>query len=220
MSNTTKRGKTKGVLTTNEINHAETFWVKLVQEEATKEDNHSAIASKLGLEADDLPRNHRFSSLVVFDAHESTLHGGVGLTMAKIRQKWWIEKLRSLVKSVLHKCNTCVKYRARPLPTPTQAPLPEFRTTGSRAFETVGLEFAGPISYKIKKGVQGKCCVALYTCATFRAVHLDLLPDMMAEELKGSLAEFVVRRGRPAKIVSDNAKTFVAMAKWLRKTQT
>ena len=84
-----------------------------------------------------LPRNHRFSSLVVSDAHERTLHGGVGLTMAKIRQKWWIEKLRSLVKSVLHKCNTCVKYRARPLPTPTQAPLPEFRTTGSRAFETV-----------------------------------------------------------------------------------
>ena len=164
MSNTTKRRKTKGVLTTNEINHAETFWIKLVQEEATKEENHSAIASKLGLEADEkgvlrckgriigehpvyLPRNHRFSSLVVSDAHERTLHGGVGLTMAKIRQQWWIEKLRSLVKSVLHKCNTCVKYRARPLSTPTQA---EFRTTGSRAFETVGLDFAGPISYKIK----------------------------------------------------------------------
>ena len=143
---------------------------------------------------------------MVSDAHERTPHGGVGLTMAKIRQKWWMEKLRSLVKSVLHKCNTCVKYRARPLPTPMQAPLPEFRTAGSRAFETVGLDFAGPISYKIKKGVQGKCYV-----------HLDLLPDMTAEELKGSLAEFVARRGRPAKIVSDNAKTFVAMEKWLRK---
>ena len=53
VSNTTKRGKTKGVLTTNEINHAETFWIKLVQEEAAKEENHSAIASKLGLDADE-----------------------------------------------------------------------------------------------------------------------------------------------------------------------
>jgi hypothetical protein len=49
----------------------------------------------------------------------------------------------------------------------------------------------------------------MHTCATSRAVHLDLLPDMTAEELKGSLTEFVARRGRPAKIVSDNAKTFV-----------
>jgi hypothetical protein len=40
---------------------------------------------------------------------------------------------------------------------------------------------------------------------------------MTAEELKGSLAEFVARRARPAKIVSDNEKTCVAMAKWLRK---
>ncbi|CAB4002990.1 Pro-Pol poly [Paramuricea clavata] len=201
VSNTTKRGKTKGVLTTNEINHAETFWIKFVQEEATKEENHSAIASKLDLEADEkgvlrckgriigehlvyLPRIHRFASLVVSDAHERTLHGG---------------------------------YRARPLPTPTQAPLPEFRTTHSRAFETVGLDFAGPISYKIKKGFQGKCNVTLFTCATSRAVHLHLLPDMTAEELKGSLAEIVARRGRPAKIVSDNAKTFVVIAKWLRK---
>lgn len=104
----------------------------------------------------------------------------------------------------------------KPLPPPKQAPLPEFRTAGSRAFETVGLDFAGPISYKIKKKVQGKCYVALYTCATSRAVHLDLLPDMTAEELKGSLTEFIARRGRPAMIVSDNAKTFVAIAKWLR----
>ncbi|CAB4004325.1 Hypothetical predicted protein, partial [Paramuricea clavata] len=36
-------------------------------------------------------------------------------------------------------------------------------------------------------------------------------------ELKQSLAEFVARRGQSTKIVCNNAKTFVAMAKWLRK---
>ena len=167
--------------------------------EATKEEKHSLIASKLGLAADKNrilrssgriigqhhiypSRNHYFSSLVVLDVHERTLHGGVGLTKAKIRQKWWIKQLISFVKSVLHKCNACRRYRGKPL---SPAPQPEFLTAGSRAFETVGLDFAGPISYKIKKKVQEKCYVA------FRAAHLDLIPDMTAEELKGSLTEFI-----------------------------
>ena len=38
VSNATKRGKTKGVPTTNAIHHAETFWIKVVQEETTKEE--------------------------------------------------------------------------------------------------------------------------------------------------------------------------------------
>ena len=84
------------------------------------------------------------------------------------------------------------------------------------AFETVGLDFAGSISYKIKKKVQGKCYVALYTCATFRAVHLDLLPDMTAEELKGSIVEFIARTGRPDKIVRDSVRS-LAISKWLQK---
>ncbi len=156
-------------MTTKEINDAETYWIKVAQDEETKDGNHSAIASKLELETDEkgvlrckgwlIPGNNRLSSLVVRDAHERTLHGGLGLTMAKIRRKWWIEKLRSLVKTVIHKCNTCIRYRAKPLPSPAQAQ--EFRRTGCRAFETVGLDFAGPISYKGKKKAQGKCYMAL-----------------------------------------------------------
>ena len=82
VSNAKKRKKTKGVLTTKEIKDAETYWIKVAQDEATKEGNHSAIASKLGLEPDKkgvlrckgriigehpiyIPRNHHFSSLVV-----------------------------------------------------------------------------------------------------------------------------------------------------------
>ena len=32
-------------------------------------------------------------------------------------------------------------HTTRPLPSPAQAPLPEFRTTAGRAFETVGEDF-------------------------------------------------------------------------------
>ncbi len=123
------------------------------------------------------------------------------------------------MKSLINKCHKCLRYRAKPLSAPPTAPLPEFRTQGGRAFQSVGVDFAGPLEYKVSKNKQGKVYVALYTCATSRAVHLHLLPDMTADEFKRSLGEFIARRGLPTRIVSDNGKTFVATAKWLNKLQ-
>ena len=62
------------------------------------------------------------------------------------------------------------------------------------AFETVGLDFVGPISYKVKKA-QGKYKVPLYACAMSRAVHLDLLPDMTTEWLKEVLQNLYHEEG-------------------------
>ena len=108
----------------------------------------------------------------------------------------------------------------QPFTAPPTAPLLKFRTQGDRAFETVGVDIAGPLEYKVSKNIQGKAYVALYTCATSRAVHLHLLPDIDADEFKRSLGEFIARRGLPTRIVSDNRKTFVATAKWLNKLKT
>jgi transposase len=46
---------------------------------------------------------------------------------------------------------------------------------------------------------------------------LELLPDLTTTEFTHSLKKFIARRGRPRKIYSDNGKTFVAAATWLRK---
>jgi hypothetical protein len=40
---------------------------------------------------------------------------------------------------------------------------------------------------------------------------------LTTEECIRSLKRLIARRGRPDKIYSDNGKTFVAAAKWLRK---
>jgi hypothetical protein len=42
---------------------------------------------------------------------------------------------------------------------------------------------------------------------------------METSEFTPSLKRFIARRGRPKVIYSDNAKTFKAAAKWLRKVQ-
>jgi hypothetical protein len=46
---------------------------------------------------------------------------------------------------------------------------------------------------------------------------LELLPDLTTTEFIHSLKKFIARRGRLRKIYSDNGKTFVAAATWLRK---
>lgn len=61
-----------------------------------------------------------------------------------------------------------------------------------------------------------KAYIVLYACSVTRGVYLDLLPGQSAEEFLSSLKRFIARRGRPEKIFSDNGKTFVAAAKWLR----
>lgn len=52
-----------------------------------------------------LPDTHMFSYRVVEEAHIHTLHGGVGLTMAKVRSHFWIPRLRQLVKKVRGSCH-------------------------------------------------------------------------------------------------------------------
>ena len=45
---------------------------------------------------------------------------------------------------------------------------------------------------------------------------MNLLPDFSTEEFIRSFKRLVARRGKPRKVYSDNAKTFVAAAKWVK----
>jgi hypothetical protein len=47
-----------------------------------------------------LPDSSLFAVKLVEEAHMKTLHGGVILTMAKIRENYWIPRLRRLVKKL------------------------------------------------------------------------------------------------------------------------
>ena len=58
--------------------------------------------------------------------------------------------------------------------------------------------------------------MCLFTCCAFRAVHLDLVPDMTGVAFLRCLKRFVSRRGIPQRFLSDNAKTFKFAAKSLR----
>ena len=84
-------------------------------------------------------------------SHKLSCHGGVGMTMAKFRQKYWSPRLRSIVKLVTKNCHTFKRFRAIAVPCPPIGNLPRDRTEGNTAFQVVGVDYAGPIKY-LKNG--------------------------------------------------------------------
>ena len=53
-----------------------------------------------------------------------------------------------------------------------------------------------------------KACIAIFTCASSRAVRLELVPDLSRGTFLRCLKRFVSRRGVPRLVISDNGKTF------------
>ena len=164
-----------------------------------------------------LPVDALFKRKLVQRIHVETLHGGVSLTMAAVREQYWIPILRKLGKSVRSTCWGCKRFRALPLTTPAPGPLPTDRTNSGTAFEVIGTDFAGPIMYKQYKKREGKAYLAIFACSLSRAVHLELKSTLETTHFITCLKRFIARRGRPRAVYSDNGGTFIKTEKWLRQ---
>ena len=97
-----------------------------------------------------LPADCHFTTLLIEDAHQRTLHGGVQLTLATLRRQYWIVKGGSAVKKVIRACTTCSRYAAR-VPSQLMGELPKSRVRHSSPFECSGVDYAGPIHLRLTK---------------------------------------------------------------------
>ena len=225
-----------GPLTSGEVEDSEIWWIKRTQKEAKKDPEFEDIQLQLNIQSNEsgvlecrgriegdypmyLPRESIFTKKVIERAHLATLHGGVAMTMAKVRERFWVPKLRRLVKQVRKACYGCVRIRARAFEKPPPGKLPATRTQGSTPFQVIGVDFAGPIRYQTKGKAEKKAYLVLYGCSLTRAVHLEILRSMEVVEFIPSLKRLIARRGRPKIVYSDNAKTFKAADKWLKTAQ-
>ena len=163
-----------------------------------------------------LPDDAVFTEKLVMHAHFQTLHGGVGMTMTNVRERYWGRCLTRMTKWVICSCYGCRRYQVTALANPPMGSLPKERTKGSVPFKFVGVDFAGPVKCLNKSKGEMKAYIVLYACCLTRAVYLEVLPNLSVEEFIRSLKRLIARRGHPEKIFSDNGKTFVAAAKWLR----
>ena len=56
-----------------------------------------------------------------------------------------------------------------------------------------------------------KFYLLLFTCATTRALHLEITQDVSANTLTLTLRRFMARRGNPRLFISDNFKSFKSL---------
>ena len=153
-----------------------------------------------------LPSEHHFTELIIWNCHRSLHHSGVRDIMAKLRNDYWIIRMRQTIKRVLHSCVICNRWRAKHYNVEV-SPLPPERVTYTRSFSASGLDFAGPvILYDTPVGE--KAYILLFTCTSTRAVHLELVSNLSTYNFLLAFKRFVGRRGVPKILISDNYVTF------------
>ncbi|XP_070068036.1 uncharacterized protein [Drosophila takahashii] len=158
-----------------------------------------------------LPYSCRLSRLLVQFTHQITLHGGNQLIVRLMRSKYWIPKVKNLVKGVVNSCKVCTIYKKR-LQTQLMGDFPTDRASFSRPFTYTGVDYAGPFEVK---NYTGKAClitkgyVCVFVCFSTKAIHLEPTSDLTTEKFLAAFARFVARRGCPQRVHSDNGKTFV-----------
>lgn len=167
-----------------------------------------------------LPSSHPYVDLLIRHTHERVKHSAVNNTLTTLRERFWILKGRQAVKRVLKRCVICRKLEGLPYSSYNSPDLPSIRVSDDPPFTHTGVDFAGPLYIRPdgnheKENV--KCYICLFTCASTRAVHLELVRSLTVESFLLAFRRFTSRRGLPATLISDNAKTFKGSSKEVQK---
>ncbi|CAK1589478.1 unnamed protein product [Parnassius mnemosyne] len=144
--------------------------------------------------------------------HVKLLHAGPRLLLASIREMYWPIGGLKLAKCCYRQCYLCGRYKGRVI-NPLMGNLPQGRVTpGGFPFESVGVDYAGPI---MSASRQGRGCkltkvyILIFVCFATKAVHVELTGDLTSNNYLSALRRFISRRGKPKHIYSDNGTSFV-----------
>lgn len=158
-----------------------------------------------------LPAKHQFTSLIIQQAHEITLHGGAQITTNYIRQRYWIATGRDVIRQKIHQCVICYRFKTQSI-SQLMGDLPKARITLSRPFTNTGVDYAGPINVRCSKGRNVQCekgYIAVFVCFATKAIHIEVVSSQTSEAFLAAFNRFTARRGRCANLYSDNGTNFV-----------
>ncbi|EYC13254.1 hypothetical protein Y032_0044g1062 [Ancylostoma ceylanicum] len=163
--------------------------------------------------------NSHLAQLIILQAH-GQLHRSTSNTIAEVRRKFWIPKLRQQVKMMLRKCVPCQRFNNLPFRYPPMSDLPTTRVVQARPFCHIGLDLFGPLKTKCAGELHRKTYGCIFTCMTTRMIHLELMKDASVGSFLNAIRRFIARRGVPKSITSDNAPTFILTGHIMNETPT
>ena len=178
-------------------------------------ENTNAIISKFPIL---LPRKHHITKCLIMKLHSQVMHGGTADTLACLRETYWLPKGRQIIKQAISRCFICKYLLAKPYSYPGPPVLPECRIALGTPFSTVGVDYSGYILIK-NHDVTMKYYFCLFTCATTRAIHLELAQDMTASTFLQLLRRFIANWTCPQLLISDHGKYFTSTAEFLKSLQ-
>ena len=98
------------------------------------------------------------------------------------------------------------------------APLPEARLgTSLRCFAHCEVDFAGPFVVKLTRKATAKRYLCLFTCASTRAVHLEVAYALDTASFLDAFSRIVARSGKPEVMISDSGSNFTSAERELRQ---
>lgn len=168
-----------------------------------------------------LPPRHFVTNLIMKDEHIRLHHCPPNQLLSAVRHKFWPLSGRREAHKVIKACLPC--YRFRPtFPEVKMGDLPPQRVSGfTRPFVSTGINYAGPLqireSRRRGKIHLSKGYVAVFTCFSTKAVHLELVTELTTEAFLAALRRFTARRGICSQLFSDNATNFVGAARELKE---
>ena len=157
-----------------------------------------------------LHRHSDLTRLLAEKAHFDFQHPvSFSAMKASLRKCYAVIGLGTLCSQIRSHCSECKKLRGS-VALQQMAPLPS-RRVGSklRAFENVGLDFAGPFELKVGRGkARKKVWILVLTCMVIRAVHFEVTGGLDTTCVVNPISRFCDIRGVPDSITSDNQTSF------------
>ncbi|GFT00577.1 integrase catalytic domain-containing protein [Trichonephila clavipes] len=98
--------------------------------------------------------------------------------------------------------------------------LPRDRVVPDYPFNCSGVDFCSPFMIRYKnqrKGILHKIYICVFVCFVSKAIHIEIVSDLTSDAFIATLKRYFSRRGKCAKLYSDNGKTFVGANKELKR---
>jgi hypothetical protein len=112
--------------------------------------------------------------------------------LSKLQKKFWILRGRRTVRKELSRCARFKIHEQKGIQV-VPGTLPEDRVGEASVFEVTGVDLAGPLFLKEGR----KCWIIMFTCAVYRAIHLELVTSLST---KGFLLGGISSGGRMLEI--------------------